>query len=289
MFGTEETHARRMLSNELGVEFLLYDDGTSQSMPDLKSDDGKHVAEVITTALPAVREAAQHLRPVPEARLPHCVWVLIPYTILGSASRGMRDKIRAEILLWTGEASCENHWSSSNEQHLLQGVGPDAILSLRDYDNGVRVMCVQHCQHSPVEPHLIRWPVMHAPSPDDPWSLIRQSLNIVDMKQVGGVKALADKLDGYPNKHLVIYPFGPPGNLTAALTGYVLPSNLYDLMPPRLNPPLSDVHLWLMYQYGGSDAAEGLHVCNGHWAKFGTTLPKQNLSSPLRRFHYPNA
>ncbi len=103
------------------------------------------------------------------------------------------------------------------------------------------------------------------------------------------MQALAKKLGGYPNKHLVMYPFGPPGNLTAALSHYALPSDLSDLMPPRLKPPLVDVHLWLVYQYGNDDVVEGLHVCDGRWAKFGTLLPKQDVSSPIRRFHYPDA
>lgn len=57
----EEEHARLMLSDELGVEFRLYDDGSKSNMPDLLSEDGKHVAEVITTTPSAIREAEQRL------------------------------------------------------------------------------------------------------------------------------------------------------------------------------------------------------------------------------------
>lgn len=67
------------------------------------------------------------------------------------------------------------------------------------------------------------------------------------------MRALGEKLDGYPNKHLVMYPFGPPGNLTAAFSRYSPPPNPRDLMPPQLNPPLADVHLWLMYRYEDRD------------------------------------
>ena len=58
---TEEEHARLMLSDELGVEFRLYDDGSEPNMPDLLAADGKHVAEVITTTPSAIREAEQRL------------------------------------------------------------------------------------------------------------------------------------------------------------------------------------------------------------------------------------
>lgn len=255
-------------------------------MPDLLSVDGKHVAEVVTTAPSAVREAGQRLDPMAERKLPHCVGVMVPYTAMGGASKHGRQKVKADVLRWTLEAGCVYHWSSRDEWSLLPGVDPDPILGLRVYDDGVRVVCVQHCEHSQGEPHQIRWSVVHAPSPDDPWTLIRQSLHIIDQEQRGGVPALARKLDGYPNKHLVMYPFGPPGNLTAAFTRYVPPIDLRDLMPPQLSPPLADVHLWLMYQYGSGDAAEGLHVCSGHSAKFGTTLPKLDLQFPLQQLHY---
>lgn len=289
MFRAEEDHARLLLSDELGVEFQLHDDGTRPSMPDLLSVNGKHVAEVITTTPAAVREAEQRLSPVAMPTLPHCVWVMIPYTILGGATKEVRHKIKADVLRWTSESGCEYHWSSPNERHLLPGVDPDPILSLGAYDDGIRVVCVQVCQHADVEPHQIRWSVAHAPSPQDPWRLIRQSLHIVDEEQRGGVRALAEKLKGYQHRHLVMYPFGPPGNLTAAFSAYVSPPSPRDLVPPQLNAPLDDVHLWLMYKYGNSDVSEGLHLCNGHWAKFGTTLPKPDLHLPLRRLHYPDA
>lgn len=275
-----------MLSDELGVEFRLYDDGSRSSMPDLLSGDGKHVAEVITTTPSAIREAEQRLDPIAEPTLPHCVWVMIPYMILGGATREVRSKIRADVLRWTVEAGCEYHWSSRDEGQLVPGVDPDPILGLGIYDDGVQVICAQRCQHSHTEPHQIRWSVMHEPSPDGPWTLIRQSLLIVDNEQRGGVRALAEKLDGYPNKHLVMYPFGPPGNLTAAFSRYLPPPNPRDLMPPQLNPPLADVHLWLMYRYEDRDLTEGLHVCSGHWGRFGTGLPKLDLELPLRRLHY---
>lgn len=101
------------------------------------------------------------------------------------------------------------------------------------------------------------------------------------------MQALAKKLNGYPNKHLVMYPLGPLGNLTAGISRYVPPSNSRDLIPPQLNPPLADIHVWLLYRYGNHDVVEGLRVCSGHWAKFGTTFPKpDDPSSPLRRLHY---
>ena len=56
-FRPEEEHARLLLSGELGMEFRHYDAGSSPRMPDLLSSDGMHVAEVITTAPPAVRKA----------------------------------------------------------------------------------------------------------------------------------------------------------------------------------------------------------------------------------------
>lgn len=278
-----------MLSGELEVDFRLYDDGSKPSMADLLSVDGKHVAEVITTAEPAVREAEQRLDPVAEPRLPHCVWVMIPYTRLGGATKQARHKIHADVIRWTVEAGCEYHWSAPDERGSLQSIRPDPILSLGGYDDGVRAVCVEWCQHSEVEPHQIRWSVGHEASPDDPWTLIRRSLRIVDKEQRGGVQSLANKLNGYPNKHLVMYPFGAPGNVTAAFSSYVPPSNLRDLLPPQLSPSLVDIHLWLVYQYGNRDVVEGLHVCSGHWAKFGTTFPKLDTSSPLRRLHYRDA
>ena len=289
-FRAEEEHARIVLEGELGVEFQHHDDGSKPRMPDLLSLDGNHVAEVITTTPKAAREAQQSLDPMPDATLPHCVWVMMPYTIVGGATKAVRHKIEADVLRWTAKPGCKYHWSSRDERQLRPGVDPDPILGLRAYDDGVKVLCVQRCQHSDVESHQIEWSIVHEPSPDDPWELIRQSLHIVDKEQHGGVQALAKKLNGYPNKHLVMYPFGPPGNLTAAFSRYVPPSNSRDLMPPQLNPPLADIHVWLLYRYGNRDAVEGLHVCSGHWAKFGTTFPKPDeQSSPLRRLHYRDA
>lgn len=284
--GAEENHARLVLSYELGVQFRIHDDGSRSSMPDLLSVDGKHVAEVITSAPAAVREAAQRLDPVAEPELPHCVRVMIPYTRLGRVTKNVRSKIKADVLRWTVEAGCEYHWSSRDEWQLIPGVDPDPILGLRVYDDGVRVMCVQRCQHSPDEPHQIGWSVAHGPSPADPWTLIRRSLHIVEKEQRGGVSALAKKLDGYANKHLVMYPFGPPGNLTAAFSHYVHPINPRDLTPAQLSPPLTNVHLWILYQYGNGSSAEGLHVCNGHWAKFGASIPKLDLHFPFQQLHY---
>jgi hypothetical protein len=289
-FRAEEVHARIVLEGELGVEFQHHDDGSKPKMPDLLSLDGNHVAEVITTAPYAVREAQQSLDPMPHATLPHCVWVMMPYTIVGSATKAVRNKIEADVLRWTAKPGCKNHWSSRDERQLRPGVDPDPVLGLRAYDDGVKVLCVQRCQHSHVESHQIQWSIVHEPSPGDPWDLIRQSLHIVDKEQRGGVQALATKLNGYPNKHLVMFPFGPPGNLTAAFSRYVPPSNSRDLMPPQLKPPLADIHVWLLYRYENRDVIEGLHVCSGHWAKFGTTFPKpDDPSSPLRRLHYKDA
>ena len=289
-FRAEEEHARTVLEGELGVEFQHHDDGSKPRMPDLLSLDRNHVAEVITTTPSAVREAQQSLDPMPDATLPHCVWVMMPYTIMGGATKAVRHKIKADVLRWTAKPGCKYHWSSRDERQLRPGIDPDPILVLRAYDDGVKVLCVQRCQHSDVESHQIEWSIVHEPSPDDPWELIRQSLHIVDKEQHGGVQALAKKLNGHPNKHLVMYPFGPPGNLTAAFSRYVPPSNSRDLMPPQLNPPLADIHVWLLYRYGNRDVVEGLHVCSGHWAKFGTTFPKpDDPSSPLRRLHYRDA
>lgn len=286
----EEEHARVVLEGELGVEFQHHDDGSKSRMPDLLSLDGNHVAEVITTVPRAVREAQKRLDPMPDATLPHCVRVIMPYTIAGGATKPVRHKIKADVLRWTAKPGCKYHWSSRDERQSRPGVGPDPVLGLRAYDDGVTVWCVQHCRHSDVQSHQIEWSLVHEPSPDDPWELIRRSLRIVDKEQHGGVQALAKKLNGYPNKHLVMYPFGPPENLTAAFSRHVPPSNVRDLMPPQLNPPLTDIHVWLLYRYGDGDVVEGLHVCSGHWAKFGTTFPKpDNPSSPLRRLHYRDA
>lgn len=278
----EEEHARIVLEGELGVAFGHHDDGSKARMPDLLSLDRNHVAEVITTAPRAVRQAQKSLNPTPDATLPHCVWVTVPYTIVGGATKAVRHKIKADILRWTVTSGCDYHWSSRDEWQLRPGVDPDPLLGLRTYDDGVKVLCVQHCQHSDVEPHQIEWSIVHEPSPSDPWELIRRSLHMVDKEQHGGVRALAKKLNGYPNKHLVMYPFGPPGNLTAALSGYVHPPNPHDLMPPQLNPPLADIHIWLLYRYESPNVVEGLRICSGQWAKFGTAFPKPfDPSSPL--------
>lgn len=282
----EEEHARLMLVGELGVDFCVYDDGSRPSMPDLLSADGKHVAEVITTVLPAVREAERRLEPLVEPRLPHCVWVIIPYTVLGGVTKDVRSKIGADIIRWVEEAGCVFHWASLTQHHSFDGPGTAPFLGLGAYDDGIRAMCVQSCFHPDAGVHQIRWSIEHAPSSYDPWELIRRSLRIVDAQQRGGVQALADKLIGYPNKHLVMYPFGPPGNLTAAFASFATPPDPRDLIPPQLNAPLSDVHLWLMYQYGDQGIIEGLHVCNGHWARFGTRLPGVDQVSHLRRLHY---
>lgn len=284
---TEEDHAKIVLESDLGIEFKHHDDGSKDGMPDLLSVDKKHVAEVITTAPPAVREAQKSLKPMPEPTLPHCVRVIVPYTSVGAASKAARNKTKADILQWTANNGCEYHWSSHDEWRLRPGIDPMPILVLGEYRGGVKVLCVQSCQHSANESHRIEWSVVHEPSSRDPWELIRQSLHIVDTEQRGGVQALAEKLTGYPHKHLVMYPFGPPGNLTAALSRYVSPSNSLDLMPPQLNPPLSDIHIWLLYRYETGYDIEGIHVCNGHWEKFGTAFPKHGgLPSLVRGFHY---
>lgn len=289
-FRAEEEHAKVVLEGELDVEFQHHDDGSKPKMPDLLSLDGNHVAEVITTAPYAVREAQQSLDPIPHATLPHCVWVMMPYRIVGGASKAVRNKIMADVLRWTAKPGCKNHWSSCDERTLQPGFDPYPVLGLRAYDDGVKVLCVQRCQHLANESHQIEWPVAHEPSSRNPWELVRQSLHIVDKEQRGGVQALAEKLNGYPNKHLVMYPFGPPGNLTAEFNSYGPPSNSHDLMPPQLNPPLADIHVWLIYKYGNGDVVEGLHVCAAHWSRFGTALPNRiDWSSQLRQLHYREA
>lgn len=286
-FRAEEEHARIVLEDGLGIDFRHHDDGSKPGMPDLLSMDRNHVAEVITTAPSAVRKAEQSLDPMPDASLPHCVWVMMPYTILGGATQAARRKIKADVLRWTTESGCTYHWSSHDELQIRSDIDPNPILGLRAYDDGVKVLCVQRCQHSEAKPHQVEWSIEHEPSAIDPWHLIRRSLHTVDKEQRGGVQALAKKLAGYPNKHLVMYPFGPPGNLTAAFSHYVPPSNMLYFLPRRLSPPLADIHVWLLYRYGNHDDTEGLHVCNCHWAKFGTTLPKMDdPPSPLWRLHY---
>lgn len=286
MSKADEEHAKSTLSGELGVELLIHDDGSKPGMPDLLSVDGKHVAEVITTAPSSVREAQQNLYPTSSPTLPHCVWVVIPYTAVGGATKRARENIAKDVLRWIAESGCNYHWQSRDPEHVGFSADSPPILALGAYDDGVTAVCVQRCKHPDEEPHQIRWSVAHEPSAEDPWNLIRRSLEIVGREQHGDVQALAEKLIGYPNKHLVLYPFGSPGNLMAALGSYVPPSNPRDLMPPTLKPPLDDVHIWLLYLYGHRGVVEGLHVCSGHWAKFGTAFPKPDLTSPLERLHY---
>lgn len=282
----DEEHARLLLAEELGVEFKHHDDGSEPLMPDLLSFDGKHAAEVITTARSTVREAGQRLRPVPNTEIPHCVRVMIPYAILGGASKVVRGKIVTDVIRWTATVDHAIHWSHGDDRLVLPGAADAPILALGRYDDGVQVVCVRECRHLEEEPHQVEWSVGHEPSRQDPWSLIRQSLRLVDEEQHGGVDALARKLDGFPNRHLVMYPFGPPGNLTAAFTRYVVTPNSFDLMPPLLAPPLTDVHLWLLYHYDAGKGGEGLHMCTGRWARFGTAMPSLDASSPLGRLHY---
>jgi len=285
----EEEHARLMLVRELGVDFYVYDDGSRPSMPDLLSADGKHVAEVITTVPPAVREAEQRLAPLAEPSLSHCVWVVIPYTVLGGVTKDVRSRIGADVIRWVEEAASVFYWPSLNQHRSFDDRGPAPFLGLGAYDDGVRAMRVESCSHPDAKEHQIRWTVEHAPSSYDPWNLIRRSLRIVNTQQRGGAQALADKLNGHPNKHLIMYPFGPPGNLTAAFASFAPPPDPRDLIPPQLNAPLSDIHLWLMCKYGDQSITEGLHVCNGHWARFGTRLPGVDKISDLRTLHYREA
>lgn len=157
----EEEHARLMLAGELGVDFCVYDDGSRPSMPDLLSADGKHVAEVITTVLPAVREAERRLEPLVEPRLPHCVWAMIPYTVLGGVTRDVRSKIAADIIRWVEEAGCVFHWPSLTQHQSFDDPGPAPFLGLGAYDDGVRAMCVQSCFHPDAGVHQIRWGLLH--------------------------------------------------------------------------------------------------------------------------------
>lgn len=286
----EEEHARTVLEQELGVEFRQYDDGSAPGMPDLLSLDGNHVAEVITTSPSAVRKAQKSLQPTPNATLPHCVQVVVPYMVVGGATKVVRGKIEADVLRWVSKRGCHYHWSSRDALDLRPGIDPIPILGLGAYEDGVKALCVQRCQHSEDEFHQIGWTVEHGLSTDDPWEMIRRSLHLVEREQRGGVSALAKKLNHYPNKHLVMYPFGPPENLTAALGRYVLPSDPHDMLPPQLNPPLADIHVWLLYRYGDRDVVEGLHVCDGRWARFGTMIPKLDRQSPeVRSLHYREA
>jgi hypothetical protein len=117
-----------MLSGELGVEFRHHDDGSEPGMPDLLSVDGNHVAEVITTARSAVRKAQQHLPPIPDPTLPHCVSVLIPYTIVGGTTKRVRQNIAADVLQRVAKAGCEYHWSSRDRRQSLEEVDPARSL-----------------------------------------------------------------------------------------------------------------------------------------------------------------
>jgi hypothetical protein len=281
----EEEHARLMLSRELDQEFDLYDDGSIASMPDLVSLDRRHAAEVVTTAPFALRKAEQHLAALAEPRLPHCVLATVPYSRLGGVTRAVRRSIETDVFRWTTESRCVDHWAPHGGLQLALGRSPDPILGLRGYDDGIRVYCVQTCQHPADASHQINWSVVHEPSSEDPWMLLRRSLQIIDEQHRGGVSALANKLSGFPNKHLVMYPFGPPGNLTAFLGGYVAPIDLADLLPPVLNAPLTDIHLWIVVQYGGS-SSEGLHVCNGRWSRLGAEYSKLAVPSANFPSHY---
>lgn len=273
MSAIEEEHARQLLSVELDTEMRVHDDGSVAHMPDLVSVDRNHVAEVITTARASAREAQQRLGSVAEGGLPHCVWVVVPYVRVGGLSREVRRRIVGDVVRWTEIPQCAGHWPSVAGGPAYPNTPRVPLLPLRAYDDGVEVFCAEMCQHEKSEIHEVKWVVGHAPPDANPWQMIRESLRIVDEEHRGGVDALVSKLEGYPNKHLVIYPFGPPGNLSAELSAYQVPQDLADFAPPRLNPPISDLHLWLVYHYGDATSVEGLHLCNGHWARFGTDLP----------------
>ncbi len=223
---------------------------------------------------------------MPDPALPHCVWVTVPYMSLGGATQNIRNKIKAEILQRTDNDRCKNHWPSHNLRPLTAGNDTMPLLPLNLPDSGVQALCVQVCQHPANEPHHIKWPTVHEPSAFDPWQLIDQALHHVGTHQRGGIPALAKKLSGYPNKHLVMYPFGPPGNLTAAVSSYQLPTDLNSFLPPQLAPPLDDVHLWLLYQYELQGPVEGLHLCTGRWERFGTRIPKTDDLLPMGDLHY---
>lgn len=281
----EEDHAKTMLESQLGIDFHHHDDGTKNGMPDLISANGKHVAEVITAAPHAVRIAEKSLKPISDTALPHCVRVIIPYSVIGGATKRARDNIKTDVLKLV-DGKCDNHWFYPKGHFRPLDTVSAPILLLGEYVDGTKLLCIQDCRHSTKMPHQIEWSVMHEATDRDPWILLRQSLQLVDTEQHGKVQSLADKLKGYRNKHLVIYPFGPPGNMTAAFTRYVPPSNLRDFFPSQLSPPLSDVHLWLLYRYGDRGDIEGIHICTGNWTKFGTAIPRGNLDSLIRSFHY---
>lgn len=282
----EEKHAQTLLENELGTPFRHHDDGSRNGMPDLLSEDGSHVAEVITTVHPLIREAENSLKPMPILALPHCVWVTVPYALLGGASPKARNSIKAEILRWTGNEGCKSHWPSRSMQPLAAGNDLRPFLPLSPPDSGFEAFCVQVCQHSENEPHQIKWTIVHEPTAVDPWQLIDQALYRVETYQHGRISALAEKLGGYPNKHLVMYPFGPPGNATAAMSSYKPPADLSRLLPQQLASPLDDVHLWLLYRYEPQGLVEGLHICAGRWERFGTGIPKTDDLLSTRGLHY---
>jgi hypothetical protein len=252
-----------MLTHELAVQFRHHDDGSEPAMPDLVSVDGLHVAEVVTTAPFAIRQAEEHLEPVPEPRLPHCVWVTIPRGMLPGATRAARSAVRADILRWTAEAACQDHWPRTDD------LRPPPFIGLRSYDDGVGVFCVQRCEHADDDPHRIVWPVLHAPSDIDPWQQVELSLAVIESEHRGGIASLVRKLAHYPNKHLVMYPFGSPGNLTAAVSQFTPPDDPLALIPKRLPPMLSKIQLWVVYRYGLDGVAEGLRVWHGGWSRFG--------------------
>lgn len=285
----EEEHARIVLEAELGLGIRHYDDGSANNMPDLLSVDEQHVAEVITTVRSKAREARQHLTAVPVLDLPHCVRVAVPFTLLGMTGKKRRHKIQEELVALSATDGCKEHWPTSAEHSLDPARAVNPLLFLGALDGGVTAYCIQQCQHSVDGHHRIEWSVGHRPSSVDPWQLLRQSLQNA-RKQHGGVQALAQKLNGYPHQHLVLYPFGPPENLTAQFSQYMPPSNVNDLLPAFLNPPLSDMHVWILYQYGHGDY-EGLHLCSDRWARFGTRIPKVDgqLAAFMQQLHYGNS
>ena len=86
----------------------------------------------------------------------------------------------------------------------------------------------------------------------------------------------------------MIYPFGPPGNLTAAFSRYVVPAPR-DLIPRSLKPPLDDIDLWLLYHYNSGGQWEGIHLCSGRWTRFGTGIPSPDATFACEPFHYREA
>ncbi|MGO4588870.1 hypothetical protein [Paenarthrobacter sp. 2TAF44] len=285
----EEEHARIVLEAELGLGLRHYDDGSANNMPDLLSMEGRHVAEVITTVPGKAREARQHLTAVPVLDLPHCVRVAVPFTLLGMTGKKRWHEIQEEVVALTAADCCKEHWPPLAEHSLGPARASNPLLFLGALDGGVTAYCIQQCRHPADGRHRVEWSVVHRPSSVDPWQLLGQSLQKA-RKQHGGIQALAEKLSGYPHKHLVMYPFGPPENLTAEFSHYMPPSNVNDFLPPFLDPPLSDLHVWILYQYGNGDY-EGRHLCGGQWARFGTSIPKVDgqLAALLQQLHYGNS